>query len=197
MTLSTAASEVSIPSDDSMAENVLDATEMRVHASQLTASDTLKEAMIEEEGVRYTVYRDVAGYPTVGVGHLVTPGDGLSLGQRIGHDRILDLFDQDIAKAEAAAKRLVGDLPVYQHEFDALVDLIFNVGEGNVSEKESPRLNAAILAGDYDGMASELAYHHAGGSEAKGLVYRSERRSNIFMDALYEDPRELANTRRA
>lgn len=166
--------------------------EKRKRARFLKASETLLEAMIEEEGARQTVYRDVAGYPTVGIGHLVRPEDGLRVGDRISMNKVLEFLEQDIAIAERAVVRLAGDLPLFQNEFDALVDLVFNVGEGNVSRERSPRLNAAIAAADYDAMATELDYHHAGGEIARGLVYRSERRANIFLDASYGDPREIA-----
>ncbi len=169
----------------------IDPTQSRVHALQLKVSDTLKEALAEEEGVRLTVYRDVAGYPTVGVGHLVRPSDGLRVGDRITYDQALDFLEADLRKAESGVKRLVGDLPLYQHEFDALVDLVYNVGEGNVSEKRSPGLNAAIQTADYDGMANELNYTTAGGQVARGLEIRSERRQSIFMNAAYEDPRAI------
>ena len=166
--------------------------EKRKRARFLKASETLLEAMIEEEGARQTVYRDVAGYPTVGIGHLVTPQDGLRVGDRISMNKVLEFLEQDIAIAERAVVRLAGDLPLFQNEFDALVDLEFNVGEGNVSRERSPRLNAAIAAADYVAMAAELDYPHAGGEIARGLVYRSERRANIFLDASYGDPREIA-----
>lgn len=164
----------------------------RRDASDLSASEELVEAMIEEEGVRYDVYRDVAGYPTVGVGHLVLPEDDLRLGDTISHERAMQLLEQDLEKAERGVRDLIGDLPVNQHEFDALVDLVFNVGEGTVSERKSPRLNAAIEARDYDRIAEELHYTTAGNTVAKGLVYRSERRAQIFMSADYRDPRETA-----
>jgi GH24 family phage-related lysozyme (muramidase) len=167
-------------------------TEKRKRARFLKASPELLEAMIEEEGSRDRVYRDVAGYPTVGVGHLVTPQDGLRVGDRISDDKVLDFLEQDITIAERAVARLAGDLPLLQNEFDALVDLVFNVGEGNVSAERSPQLNSAIAAADYDGIADELEYHYARGRIAKGLVYRSERRASIFMDASYENPREAA-----
>ena len=158
----------------------------------MKASDEFKQALVEEEGVRYTVYRDVAGYPTVGVGHLVEPEDNLRVGDRVSEERVLEFLDADLIEAEQGVRQLVGDLPLYQQEFDALVDLVYNVGLGNVSPSESPRLNAAIDAGDYEGIASELDYTHAGGKVAKGLEYRSERRAKIFMDASYDDPREIA-----
>ncbi|MBB3990434.1 lysozyme [Croceicoccus naphthovorans] len=164
----------------------------RLHASELSASADLREAMIEEEGVRQRVYRDVAGYLTVGIGHLIRASDKLQLGDRISKEQVLDFFEDDLSRAEAAAARLAGDTPLYQHEFDALVDLVYNVGEGNVSPTKSPRLNAALQGADYDAIAAELHYTTAGGSVAKGLVNRSERRANIFENAEYADPRHTA-----
>ncbi|UYH56128.1 lysozyme [Qipengyuania sp. SS22] len=177
----------------SAANMVLGPTQgVRQPAPLLTASDTFKQALIEEEGVRYTVYRDVAGYPTVGVGHLVQPRDRLRVGDRVSEQRVLAFLDADLAEAEQGVRQLVGDLPLHQHEFDALLDLVYNVGIGNVSPSESPRLNAAIDARDYDAIAEELNYTHAGGAFAKGLEHRSDRRASIFMDAAYENPRESA-----
>jgi GH24 family phage-related lysozyme (muramidase) len=149
----------------------------------------MREALVRAEGVRRTVYLDAAGLPTVGVGHLVSPADGLRVGERISYDRILDLFEGDLRAAEEAVVRLVGELPLLQQEFDALVDLVYNVGEGGVSEGSSPRLNAAIAEGDYGAIAAELAYHHAGGVAIGGLVHRSEQRIAMFTEAEYGDPR--------
>ena len=176
-----------------VAMSVLEDDDIRKPAHLLKASEEFKQALIEEEGVRYTVYRDVAGYPTVGVGHLIRPADNLRVGDRISDEQVLDFLDQDLAIAERGVRILVGDLPLHQHEFDALLDLVYNVGLGNVSENKSPRLNAAIAAKDYDGIAAELDYTHAAGKVARGLEFRSERRAKIFMDASYEDPREVGN----
>lgn len=163
--------------------------DVRRPASLMKASDAFKQALIEEEGVRYTVYRDVAGFPTVGIGHLIRPADNLQVGDRISDQQALDFLDKDLVIAERGVRILVGDLPLHQHEFDALLDLVYNVGLGNVSASESPRLNAAIQSRDYDAIAAELDYTHAGGRVARGLEFRSERRAQIFLDASYEDPR--------
>lgn len=172
-----------------------DPTQNRIHASRIATSERFKRALIQEEGVRQVVYRDVAGYPTVGVGHLVKPQDNLRLGDRISSDRVLGFLERDIAEAEGHVRDLIGGLPLFQHEFDALVDLVYNVGRGNVSASQSPRLNAAIDAGDYERIASELNYTHAAGRVARGLEFRSERRESIFVDASYVDPREAAAPR--
>ncbi len=166
----------------------------RKPASLLKASDEFKQALIEEEGVRYTVYRDVAGYPTVGIGHLIRPADNLRVGDRISDRQALDFLEKDLAVAERGVRILVGDLPLHQHEFDALLDLVYNVGLGNVSQSESPRLNAAIQSRDYDAISDELDYTHAGGRVARGLEFRSERRAQMFMDASYDDPRETGSS---
>ena len=167
-----------------------DPTQTRLAAHKIGTSAEFKRALIEEEGVRYIVYRDVAGYPTVGIGHLVDPEDGLRVGDRVSKRQILDFLETDLADAERHVRALVGDLPLYQHEFDALVDLVYNVGPGNVAEDESPRLNAAIQARDYEAIAAELNYTHAAGQVARGLEFRSERREKMFSEASYEDPRE-------
>ena len=177
-----------------VATSVVEDDNVRKPAHLLKASEEFKQALIEEEGVRYTVYRDVAGYPTVGVGHLIRPADNLRVGDRISDAQVLEFLEQDLKIAERGVRILVGDLPLYQHEFDALLDLVYNVGLGNVSETESPRLNAAIVARDYDGIAAELDYTHAAGKVARGLEFRSERRAKIFLDASYEDPREVGTT---
>jgi len=176
--------------DEDMQRVVDDVAGVRKPAALMKASGTFKQALIEEEGVRYTVYRDVAGYPTVGVGHLILPEDDLQVGDRVDEAQVLRFLEHDLAKAEQGVRLLVGDLPLHQHEFDALLDLVYNVGFGNVSESESPRLNTAIESRDYEAIAAELDYTHAGGKFARGLQFRSERRAKIFMKGRYGDPRQ-------
>lgn len=185
------ASHLAISADRISASVTLDPIDWseRRHVSELAVSHRMMRAMKEEEGIRYTVYRDVAGYPTVGIGHLVLPEDNLRVGDTISEERAMRFLEKDLKKAEDGVRRLVGDLPINQNEFDALVDLVFNVGEGNVSKSSSPRLNAAIEAGDYAGIAEELDYTHAANRVAKGLIHRSERRTKIFEAADYTDPR--------
>lgn len=166
-----------------------DAGVMRLSASQLTSSTSLKEALAQEEGVRLTVYSDAGGYATVGVGHRVTASDGLSVGDTITYDRAIDLLERDLDLAEGIVRDLVGDLPLFQHEFDALVDLAYNVGQGTVTPERSPALNAAIGRADYKAISDELMYQKVDGSFTSGLAYRSERRKAIFRHALYDDPR--------
>ena len=161
----------------------------RMNARLLTTSERMRNALAQEEGMRLTVYRDVAGYPTVGIGHLVRPEDGLRVGDRITREQAMAFLKADLETAEKSVVAVVGDLKLYQHEFDALVDLAYNVGEGTLSPEESPDLNRAIANADYDGIAAELKYRFAGGEVAGGLVHRSKRRTQIFLEANYADVR--------
>ena len=161
----------------------------RMHASLLSVSERMRRALAQEEGMRLTVYRDVAGYPTVGIGHLVRPQDGLRVGDRITREQAMAFLKADLKHAEKAVANVVGDLKLYQHEFDALVDLAYNVGEGTLSPAKSPALNRAIRTADYEAIAAELDYRYAGGEIAGGLVHRSKRRAQIFLEANYADVR--------
>ena len=165
-------------------------SDARALADELGVSEALRDIIREEEGQVTTVYRDVSGLPTVGAGHLVTPEDGLRVGDRISPQDMERLLDKDLEKAAAAARRLLRDTRVKQHEFDALVDLVYNVGPGNVSRERSPALNRAIQTQDYDAIAEQLVYSRAqNGQRAGGLVTRSERRRRIFREGNYADPR--------
>ncbi|PJB70655.1 MAG: hypothetical protein CO093_07225 [Alphaproteobacteria bacterium CG_4_9_14_3_um_filter_47_13] len=55
------------------------------------------------EGVVNCVYRDSLGFPTVGVGHLVLPADGLSVGDCISDAQVDAFLQADAAKAWSAA----------------------------------------------------------------------------------------------
>lgn len=161
----------------------------RMNARLLTTSERMRRALAQEEGMRLTVYRDVAGYPTVGIGHLVRPEDNLRVGDRITREQAMRFLKADLEIAEQSVANVVGDLKLYQHEFDALVDLAYNVGEGTLSPTKSPALNRAIERADYQAIADELDYRFAGGQVAGGLIHRSNRRAQIFLEANYADVR--------
>ncbi|MBW0144466.1 lysozyme [Sphingomicrobium clamense] len=153
----------------------------RLLPDELFASEELKRAIREEEGELDFVYRDVTGRPTVGAGHLVRPEDGLAVGQRITREQLEKFLEDDVRLAEDNARLLARDTPLAQHEFDALVDLVYNVGPGNVSEEKSPALNDALRRRDYRKIAENLVYtKDALGRPAGGLVRRSERRRRMF-----------------
>ena len=61
--------------------------------------DKLINELIMDEGYKYEIYLDHLGYPTMGVGHLITEKDeehGKPVGTPIAEDRIKECLENDI-----------------------------------------------------------------------------------------------------
>jgi lysozyme len=108
-------------------------------------------AIINEEALVLSTYRDSAGVLTIGVGHTAMAG-GMAPkpGGRITIEQAIALFAADLAKFErrvaASLKRTLAP-----HEFDALVSFDFNTGAiagGTVDDK--------LDKGDIDGALATL-----------------------------------------
>ena len=54
------------------------------------------------EGLRLDKYMDSRGFPTIGYGHLIEPGE--SMPDRISKQKADELFDEDYAHHKAAMK---------------------------------------------------------------------------------------------
>ncbi len=77
------------------------------------------------EGFSHKPYADGAGYMTVGYGHLL---DGEEPATDIDHETGEILLGRDVAEAEDTVNRLV-KVELNQHQYDALVCFVFNIGE--------------------------------------------------------------------
>jgi GH24 family phage-related lysozyme (muramidase) len=111
--------------------------------------------MTEEEGRRNRVYLDSRGFATVGVGHLVRPGDRLEVGDVIPDARVDALFRADGARALEAARAQAAQAGVPDPAFVSRLAAV-NFQLGGKWPREFPRTWGLILAGDYAGAADEL-----------------------------------------
>lgn len=59
----------------------------------------IRENLMAEEGYRKTVYLDSVGKPTVGIGHLVTTIDNLSVGDTVTDAQIEEWYNKDTKSA--------------------------------------------------------------------------------------------------
>ncbi|MCB1533812.1 MAG: lysozyme, partial [Rhodoblastus sp.] len=127
-------------------------------------------------------YRDCVGVWTIGYGHTSRAGaPRVSPGMKIAEadadeilSRDLRMFERGVAAALAKAK---GE--VVQREFDALVDLAFNIGLGAF---RSSSLLRAYLVGDKARAAEKfLDWTKAGGRVVPGLVVRRKRDRAWFL----------------
>jgi lysozyme len=127
------------------------------------------------EGFRNQVYRDVAGFPTIGYGHRITRGESFPEG--IGEPQAAAILANDVRVAEQAVARLVR-VTLTQGQFDALVDFCFNLGAGRLA---SSTLLRELNAGRYEAAAEQLlAWDHAGGEVNAGLKARREAEFRLW-----------------
>jgi lysozyme len=125
------------------------------------------------EGRRLSAYQDSVGVWTIGYGHTkgVKAGDTCTAAQA---DKWLR---EDLAASVACVNRLV-TATINQHQFDALVDFVFNLGCGALGGSELLRL---LNAGKYGEAALQfLRWNHAGGVEVKGLTTRRKAEAALF-----------------
>lgn len=76
---------------------------------------------ILREGYRREVYKDSLGKLTVGIGHLITPLDGLKAGDEISDARIMDLFRKDTDAALKTSLKQIYELGKFKdpNKYDA------------------------------------------------------------------------------
>ena len=124
------------------------------------------------EGVRNRPYKCPAGLWTVGVGHLI--GDGKSLpadyNRTFTTEEIDGILKSDLRRFELGVHKMLPNMPLRQHEFDALVSFCFNLGLGCFQRST---IRQALLRGDKKAaMESLVKYCRAGGKILKGLQTR-------------------------
>ena len=123
----------------------------------------------------YFPYRDPVGYWTIGVGHLVKPGEDFAEG--ITDERVMQLLASDVMKCEHAIDEKVS-VPLEQNQFDVLVDWAFNVGTGALW---SSTLVIRLNLGKYEEVPGLLlAWCRAGGKENKGLLNRRKAEGKLW-----------------
>lgn len=126
------------------------------------------------EGYRSTVYKDVAGFKTIGYGHKLTALENYT---EITREEAARLLAKDVAGAEAGVNALV-TVPLKQGQFDALVSFAYNVGVG--AFRRSTMLKN-LNAGSYTGAAAEFGkWIYAGGKPSGGLQNRRAAELALF-----------------
>jgi lysozyme len=132
------------------------------------------------EGVRNRPYRCPANLYTVGVGHLI--GDGKSLpeswNRTFTEAEIDGILKSDLRRFELGVHKMLPNVPLRQHEFDAIISFCFNLGLGCFQRST---LRQALLRGDKKAaMESLVKYCRAGGKILRGLQIRRLDEKALF-----------------
>lgn len=133
----------------------------------MEASEILVKKIKEFEGVRLTAYKDSAGILTIGVGHT----RGVKAGMKITQKQADSLLRGDLLNVENYVNGL--GIRFTQGQFDALVSLIFNIGQGNFAKSTLwAKIRAKASTEDIQNEFRRWVY--AGGKKLAGLVKRRE-----------------------
>ncbi len=126
------------------------------------------------EGFSPTPYHCPAGILTIGIGHAIRAGERF---ETLSEDEALALLRQDVALAERAVARLI-QVPLTQHQFDALISFTFNLGSGALQRS---RLRRLINRAEHDAVPAELLrWVWAGGRKLPGLVRRRAAEGRLY-----------------
>ena len=181
-------------------------TQSPAPASTGTAgTPTRDEFTMQKEGFVPNIYKDPAGIPTIGYGHMLKPaelasksitlsdGSKIDIGKGITKEQGKQIYDDDRASHDKGAtnqlKKLGVDLDKLNRPTkDALNDLAFNAGPGIFAK--SPKLVAALKAGDLNSIAKELRTtgRTAGGKALAGLEKRADERANMVLASASSGP---------
>jgi len=133
------------------------------------------------EGCKLTAYRCPRGICTIGYGHTNAAGAPLITDNSIiTQQQANDILRRDLVQYENSVNKLVKQ-PLTQHQFDVLVDFVYNEGERNLATSTMLR---KINAGQFQDVPSELAkFNKAGGKVLPGLVRRRQAEANWWLAA--------------
>ena len=140
-------------------------------------SDNGLKLTSESEGIKLKAYKDTGGVWTIGVGSTRIFGRPVREGDVISLEQALAQLQQDIASAVESVGRLV-KVPLTQNQFDALVDFVYNLGEGQFAKSTLLR---KLNLKDYEGAANEFPkWVFDNGKIQPGLVSRRLREQSLF-----------------
>lgn len=127
------------------------------------------------EGVKLEAYQDAGGVWTIGYGHT---GPEVKEGFTITHDLALEYLNVDLAAADKAVNHLV-KVALTQNQFDALVSLVYNIGQGNLASSWCLHLiNNRQFAEAADKM---LLWNQVKGVVVDGLTARRQKERALFL----------------
>jgi lysozyme len=120
--------------------------------------EQIKEDLVRHEGYVTEIYLCSEGYPTFGIGHMVTEADmeyTWPVGTPVTDERILQVFHDDCKVAVADVELLVDNLSDHPDFVSrVLVNMAFNIGRPRLSKFKN--MLAAIEAKDYNLAAEEM-----------------------------------------
>ena len=120
--------------------------------------EQLQEELENDEGVKYEVYLDHLGYPTFGIGHLITDDDpecGASVGTEVSNDRVQEAFETDVQTVLSDCERLYEEFGSLPEEAQLIIsNMMFNMGRTRLSKFKG--MKRGVDARNWEAAADEM-----------------------------------------
>ena len=143
--------------------------------------EKLRKQLEIDEGVVHEIYLDHLGYPTFGIGHLITASDpeyDSPLGTRVDVSRVAEAFEQDVQTVLSECTVLYPDFDDLPEEVQQIIaNMMFNLGRPRLSKFRG--MKAGVDDQNWQRAADEMVdsrWYRQVGARAERLV---ERMRNI------------------
>lgn len=120
--------------------------------------DQLRKELEIDEGVVNEIYLDHLGYPTFGIGHLVTESDpesGQEVGTAVSNERVRAAFETDVVSVIDDCNKLYDDFDELPEEVQLIIaNMMFNMGRTRLSKFRG--MKRGVDARDWNAAADEM-----------------------------------------
>jgi len=120
--------------------------------------EQLRKELELDEGCKHEIYLDHLGFPTLGIGHLITEWDeeySKDVGTEITDDRVKECFEKDIGNVIKDCERLYEDFEYLPEDAQLIIaNMIFNMGYTRLSKFRG--MKAGVDARDWNKAADEM-----------------------------------------
>ena len=143
--------------------------------NKMKISEDGLELIKKFEGCETTAYQDSVGVWTIGFGHT----KGVEEGQTCSIEDAESMLADEMDEYEGYINNMV-KVELQQHEFDALVAWVYNLGPTNLGESTMLKV---LNGGQFDRVPDEMnRWTRAGGKILEGLVRRRQAESLMFQN---------------
>lgn len=140
-------------------------------------------ALMKSEELRTEAYQDSAGIWTIGYGTTRINGVKVKKGDRITPERAESELRKFVSGLEAGLTTALGKSPTKQNEFDAFVNIAYNIG---LSGALGSTFLKRHIDGDKKGCAEAITWwNKSGGKTVQGLVNRRAREVQMYLNGIY------------
>ena len=137
----------------------------------------LRKQLEIDEGVKYEIYKDHLGYPTFGIGHLVTDTDaefGCDVGTSVSEQRVEEAFKKDVQIVIKDCEILYPDFNELPEEVQQIIaNMMFNLGRPRLSKFKG--MKKGVDEKNWNAAADEMVdsrWYRQVGKRAERLVER-------------------------